>query len=168
MARLRPRFFNALIFGAVDAALWDTGMIKGSRRAGRLFYLLISVAVAVGTARAQAPGGTIIRDVVYRADGTPAGGNIALSWPAFTTADNHAVAAGSMNVALGADGELEVTLWPTEGASPAGAYYKAVFQLNEAIASREIADEDKFRDGLGKIIDGVVQCLNASAWAKGK
>jgi hypothetical protein len=26
--------------------------------------------------------------------------------------------------------------------------------------------EDKFKDGLGKIIDGVVQCLNASVWAK--
>ncbi|HET8666546.1 MAG TPA: hypothetical protein VFM10_01120 [Terriglobales bacterium] len=28
--------------------------------------------------------------------------------------------------------------------------------------------ENKFREGLGKIIDGVVQCLNASAWAKAK
>jgi hypothetical protein len=26
-------------------------------------------------------------------------------------------------------------------------------------------DDGKFRDGLGKVIDGVVQCLNASAWA---
>lgn len=26
--------------------------------------------------------------------------------------------------------------------------------------------EGKFKDGLGKIIDGVVQCLNASVWAK--
>jgi hypothetical protein len=38
--------------------------------------------------------------------------------------------------------------------------------LSEAVANREIVDEDKFRDGLSKTIDGVVQCLNASAWAK--
>ena len=29
-------------------------------------------------------------------------------------------------------------------------------------------DADKFRDGLGKVIDGVVECLNASAWARAK
>jgi hypothetical protein len=38
----------------------------------------------------------------------------------------------------------------------------------EAVASREIVEEDKFRDGLGKVIDGTVQCLNASTWSKGK
>jgi hypothetical protein len=48
------------------------------------------------------------------------------------------------------------------------SFLGAALSMGEAIASREIADEDKFRDGLGKIIDGVVQCLNASAWAKGK
>ncbi len=38
--------------------------------------------------------------------------------------------------------------------------------LPEAISSREIVDEAKFRDGLSKVIDGTVQCLNASTWAK--
>jgi hypothetical protein len=38
--------------------------------------------------------------------------------------------------------------------------------IAEAITSRDIVDDAKFREGLGKIIDGVVQCLNASAWAK--
>ncbi|HUS19121.1 MAG TPA: hypothetical protein VMZ25_05690 [Terriglobales bacterium] len=38
--------------------------------------------------------------------------------------------------------------------------------IAEAVTSRDIVDDVKFRDGLGKIIDGVVQCLNASAWAK--
>ncbi len=36
----------------------------------------------------------------------------------------------------------------------------------EAITSREIIDEGKFKDGLSKVIDGTVQCLNASTWAK--
>ena len=37
----------------------------------------------------------------------------------------------------------------------------------DAVAAREIVDPDKFRDGISKIIDGTVECLNASTWAKG-
>jgi hypothetical protein len=37
----------------------------------------------------------------------------------------------------------------------------------DAVATREIIDPEKFRSGIGLIIDGVVQCLNASSWAKG-
>ena len=29
-----------------------------------------------------------------------------------------------------------------------------------------IVDNIKFEDGLGKVIDGVVECLNASVWAR--
>ena len=36
----------------------------------------------------------------------------------------------------------------------------------DAVAAREIVDPVKFRLGVGLVIDGVVQCLNASAWAK--
>lgn len=46
------------------------------------------------------------------------------------------------------------------------SFVGAALSMTEAVSQREIVDEDKFRDGLGKIIDGVVQCLNASAWAK--
>jgi hypothetical protein len=42
----------------------------------------------------------------------------------------------------------------------------AAVSATEAIASRDIVDEEKFRAGLGSVIDGVVQCLNASVWAK--
>ena len=38
----------------------------------------------------------------------------------------------------------------------------------DAIAGKDIVDAGKFQDGLGKVIDGVVLCLNASAWSKGK
>ncbi|MGA2348522.1 MAG: hypothetical protein ABSF93_21095 [Candidatus Sulfotelmatobacter sp.] len=37
----------------------------------------------------------------------------------------------------------------------------------DAVAAREIVDPDKFKDGISKIIDGTVECLNASTWAKG-
>ncbi len=46
------------------------------------------------------------------------------------------------------------------------SFVGAALSMTEAVSQREIVDEEKFRDGLGKIIDGVVQCLNASAWAK--
>lgn len=36
----------------------------------------------------------------------------------------------------------------------------------DAVAAREIIAPDKFRDGLSKIIDGTVECLNASTWCK--
>jgi hypothetical protein len=46
------------------------------------------------------------------------------------------------------------------------SFASAALGMTEAVASREILDEEKFRDGLGKVIDGTVQCLNASTWAK--
>ena len=46
------------------------------------------------------------------------------------------------------------------------SFAASAISVTDAIANRQILDPDKFRDGLGKIIDGVVQCLNASAWAK--
>lgn len=46
------------------------------------------------------------------------------------------------------------------------SFIGAALSMTEAITAREIVDEGKFRDGLSKIIDGVVQCLNSSAWAK--
>jgi hypothetical protein len=36
----------------------------------------------------------------------------------------------------------------------------------DAVASRDIVDPEKFKQGIGLVIDGVVTCLNASAWAK--
>ena len=42
----------------------------------------------------------------------------------------------------------------------------SAINLTDAIADKKIADADSFSEGLGKVIDGVVQCLNASLWAK--
>jgi hypothetical protein len=36
----------------------------------------------------------------------------------------------------------------------------------DAVAARDIVDPEKFKDGISKIIDGTVECLNASTWAK--
>jgi hypothetical protein len=36
----------------------------------------------------------------------------------------------------------------------------------DKVAAREIIDPAKFKDGISKIVDGTVECLNASTWAK--
>ncbi len=46
------------------------------------------------------------------------------------------------------------------------SFATSAVSMTDAVMNKQIIDPDKFRDGLGKIIDGVVQCLNASAWAK--
>jgi len=46
------------------------------------------------------------------------------------------------------------------------SFVSAALQLSEAVAAREIVDEEKFKSGLSKVVDGTVECLNASSWAK--
>ena len=46
------------------------------------------------------------------------------------------------------------------------SFVGAALQLTDAVTNRQIVDEVKFKDGLSKIIDGTVECLNASMWAK--
>jgi len=42
---------------------------------------------------------------------------------------------------------------------------QAAIGCTDAVASKNIVDPGKFNDSLNKVIDGVVGCLNASAWA---
>ena len=43
-----------------------------------------------------------------------------------------------------------------------------ILSATDAIAGKDIVDPGKFQDGLSKVIDGVVECLNSSAWSKAK
>ena len=43
----------------------------------------------------------------------------------------------------------------------------AALNITDAVAAKQIVDADRFTAGLSSIIDGVVECLNASVWAKG-
>ena len=45
------------------------------------------------------------------------------------------------------------------------AFVLAVAHIKEAVARGDVADEDRFREGLSRMIDGAVECLNASSWA---
>jgi len=46
------------------------------------------------------------------------------------------------------------------------SFLEAALSMTDAVTSRKIVDEAKFKEGLGKVIDGTVECLNASIWAK--
>lgn len=45
-------------------------------------------------------------------------------------------------------------------------FVSSALSLTDIVAGKTIVDPNKFQDGLGKVIDGVVTCLNASVWAK--
>jgi hypothetical protein len=46
------------------------------------------------------------------------------------------------------------------------SFLQAALEVTDAVANRQIMDPGKFRDGISKIVDGTVQCLNASSWIK--
>ena len=148
----------------------------GRRPMGRLFYWALTVLVVAWGFRLPAwgarrspqtgPATTTVADTVYMADGSTAAGSLIITWPAFQTASGTAVAGGATTVTLGPNGALSVALVPNAGATPAGVYYTVVYQLGAAVAAQEIVDPEKFKDGISKIIDGTVECLNASTWAR--
>ena len=80
---------------------------------------------------------TQVTDTIYRADGTPATGTVIVSWPAFTNSAGQSVPAGSTSAVIPAGGLLNVSLAPNAGATPMGAYYTAVFHLDDGTVSRE-------------------------------
>ena len=46
------------------------------------------------------------------------------------------------------------------------SFLQNALAMTDAVAAREIVDPVRFRDGISKIIDGTVECLNASTWCK--
>jgi hypothetical protein len=80
---------------------------------------------------------TTVQGTVYLANGVPGAGILQVSWPAFTTANNQAVAAGRTNVTIAADGFVSVKLAANMGATPAGLYYTAVYHLSDGTTSTE-------------------------------
>lgn len=54
----------------------------------------------------------------------------------------------------------------TEKKDAAMSFLQSALTMSDAIAAREIVQPEQFRAGISQIIDGVVLCMNASAWAK--
>jgi hypothetical protein len=117
-------------------------MRNALRPLGRFFCLLkwLAAVVAMATtiaAQTNGPTMTQVVDTVYRADGAVAKGTVLISWPAFTTMEGKAVAAGSISVQLGNGGTFAASLAPNTGAQPAGVYYKVIYQLSSQEPSTE-------------------------------
>jgi len=122
-----------------------------SRPKGRLFSCLFFVAMILSFSSkimGAEPNKTIVSDTIYRADGSAASGTMVISWPAFVTAEN------LFGKKAGADKK-----------DAALNFVGSALAIAEAVSNKDIVDVDKFRGGLGLIIDGTVQCLNASVWA---
>ncbi len=81
-----------------------------------------------------------------------------------------------VNILLRAIGFIPSLVSGIEGmyASKSGAqkkdaammFLQNALAMSDAIASREIVQPEQFKNGISQIIDGVVVCMNASAWAK--
>jgi hypothetical protein len=111
----------------------------GSRPLGRLFYwakLFGAVCVLLLSPFMMAqssPPTTTVADTVYRADGTAASGSVVILWPPFTTAAGAQIAGGFTTTTLGSGGALSVNLVSNVGASPAGSFFTAVYQLGPPV-----------------------------------
>ena len=56
----------------------------------------------------------------------------------------------------------------TQKKDAALAIVSSGINMADAVSTKQIADSTKFTAGLNLIVDGVVQCLNASLWAPAK
>ena len=55
----------------------------------------------------------------------------------------------------------------SEKKDAAMSFLQNALAMTDAVAAREIVDPSKFRDRVfNKMIDGTVECLNASTWCK--
>ena len=102
----------------------------------KLQAALLLLILSGGVANAQLST-TTVEGTVYRADGELASGTLILTWPAFSTAQNQAIAAGTTTAVIGKDGYLSINLAPNVGATPAGTYYNAVYHLSDGSVNTE-------------------------------
>jgi hypothetical protein len=111
-------------------------------RAGQFRWLALNLGFAMMLtifpyqSRAQIST-TTVQGTIYRADGSAAQGTVMVSWPAFSTATNQAVAAGSITANIGVDGFLTLNLAPNQGAYPDGTYYTAIYHLSDGTVTKE-------------------------------
>ncbi|MBS1806353.1 MAG: hypothetical protein JST28_23665 [Acidobacteria bacterium] len=107
------------------------GLVRAAMILGILWTMLSPGALA------QLISTTTVQGTVYLANGSPGSGTLQVSWPAFTTASNQAVAAGRLTTNIGADGFVSVNLMPNLGSSPAGLFYTAIYHMKDGTTSTE-------------------------------
>jgi hypothetical protein len=110
---------------------------SGMRAAWLILHFLPMLFLAMPKMTQAQVTTTTVQGTVYRADGSAAQGTLIVTWPAFSTAVNQAVAAGSATATIGVDGFVSLNLAPNQGAYPAGTYYTAIYHLNDGTVSKE-------------------------------
>ncbi len=113
----------------------DTRSRRKSSGLGDIVFAVLLAALPATVAHAMST--TTVQGVVYRANGDTASGTLIVNWPAFTTASNEAIAAGSTTASIGEDGFVSLNLAPNVGALPAGTYYTAIYHLSDGNVSKE-------------------------------
>ncbi len=117
---------------------WEVWFGAGRRLGvGLVLALGLLQILMAGVARAQAVTTTTVQGTVYLASGQVGAGTVNVSWPTFTTANGLSIAAGHMMVTIAPDGYLSVNLAPNLGATPAGLYYTAVYQMSDGTTSTQ-------------------------------
>jgi trimeric autotransporter adhesin len=132
-----PGRLRGLDFAGEDTGVTVLRAPGSSRAAATLRAAAMLCLLAIPMLVWAQPALTTIADTIYRADGTAAAGVALISWPAFQTAAGNAVAAGTKTVMIGAGGTFSTQLMPNVGATPVGAYYTVVFQLDDGTVRRE-------------------------------
>ncbi len=100
-------------------------------------FCLLSIAASPQLSAVTPPSVTQVTGIVFRADGTPAAGQVIVSWPPFTSADNSPIAGGTKSVTLAPDGTINISLFPTVGATPSGTVYTVVVKSQDGTTSTE-------------------------------
>lgn len=115
--------------------LGGVSVMKMSKRLVASIAMAILIALSLHCSAQVAT--TTVQGTVYEASGQAASGTLLISWPAFTTTSDQAVAAGSTSVSIGADGFVSVNLAPNQNSYPAGTYYTVVYHLSDGTVNRE-------------------------------
>ena len=175
--------------GTAEAALVTGGSCAGDGAAGTLQFTTVNVHAA-GYTISSATGGIqeasiAARIVPTNPAGTPQSGKVIVSpgeynayAPISIRSDNQTVDfTGSIvncyvndSCLVVGDRANSTNNYDITLVNPRGRPMVAngVKPFIEAVSSREIVDENKFKEGLGKVVDGTVQCLNSSSWSKNK
>jgi hypothetical protein len=123
-----PFWMTALAKFALVGGLAGLGITARDYRAAKVIFVLL-------LAGAAAKAGTRIQDMLYRADGSPAGGKIYITGQKMQSSGKTVVV--STVIAVVSNGVVDITLEPNDAASPSGTSYKARYYLSDGTAYEE-------------------------------
>jgi hypothetical protein len=105
--------------------------------AGRAIKRMLTVVLALHSATACAAHFTTIQDLIREPNGMVADGSVTVTWPAFRTAWNDQMPAGSFTTAINHDGQFSIDLVPNVGAQPSGTVYSARYLWKDGTSWHE-------------------------------